>query len=141
MKMRYVIISENNSPNQLQEQLNCDLYTFGDEFEIEDYDFYILLYKVNKGRCSYKVIDLCSRLYDKYVALCGLGNTGFDANYTLMKTLKNNHSLVVYSKYSKTYKFDKIYNDIINKVITTDGAAYTERFVGSICRLVFRREV
>lgn len=138
--MRYVIISENLEAGKTLGQLfDCSVFSLNDDIDYNEYNFVILIYNVNKGRCSYGVFDVCAYLYDKHVALIGIGNTGFDVNNVLMKTLKRNNSLVVYSKYSKNLRNEEIHNDIINKIVKTDGKEFSEMFVGKLCRLIFRK--
>ncbi|MFV0425172.1 MAG: hypothetical protein ACK5K7_06425 [Bacilli bacterium] len=138
--MNYVIVSENiEFGKELQNYFKCDLYSFLDEFEYINYDFFILMYDVNKGRCSYDVSSFLSRLNDKYIALIGRGNTGFDINSVLMKRIRNNNNLVVYSKYYKNYKYEEIQYDIRNKVVRTDGRELSEKFVGFLCRIFLRK--
>ncbi len=138
--MKYLIISENlESSKNLGELFDCPVFDMKTEIDYSDYDFVILIYNVNKGRCSYDVFDICKSLYNKHIALIGIGNTGFDVNNVLMRALKRNSNLVVYSEYCKNLKTEEVYNNIVNKIVKTDGKEFSEMFVGKLCRILFRK--
>ncbi|MFV0499447.1 MAG: hypothetical protein ACK5NF_05395 [Bacilli bacterium] len=139
--MNYVIITEHiEYGKELQGHFECDLYGFLDEIDYDKYEYYILLFDVNKGRCCFDVFDLIYKVNNKQIALVAKGNSGFDINHILKKLCNKNGNLVMYSKYDSNYNYAKISSEIKRKYIRTDGMELSEKFAGFICRLMFRRK-
>ncbi len=119
---------------QFASNLNASLSSFSDEVKLED--TVILIFNCKFGRTSYEVSCFEKNLVCKNVGIFCYGNTGFDIARLYKRMLKNQSSLLIYSKYFKNLDVSKSCNDLLEKKVMTDGNSFSEKFVGALCRLI-----
>ncbi len=115
---------------------NFRLFSYNDEI-ISDAQTVILIYKVDKGRYRASVEEILHQFEDKKIVLLGFGNSGFDVNRKLYLRFREKSNVIIYSKYFKRLNVSSLVADLENKIVATDGFSFSERFIGSLSRIIF----
>lgn len=137
--MNKVIIHENSTieeANLLAKQLECNCVNVESSDIDNDFDFLIVLFTANKGRCSLEIENFISRAKTKYVALIAKSKTGFDINRMLISNLKKRGAIPVYSKYYTEFEKENIAEELENKYVCMDGFSSSEMIVGKLSRIL-----
>ncbi len=140
--MEVSVVCEENLLEYGQEfatNLKASLSTFSDDVELES--TVVLIFNGKLGRTSLAVSNFEQKLVNKHVAIFCYGNTGFDIGRLYKRFLKQQSSLLIYSKYFTKLDVAQCCHDLQTRRIETDGNSFNEKFIGSICRLIFRANI